>query len=166
VRRKYDVIAPIAMALPPARRMPVSVANVAERMSVDTTHSLYAGFAPPVPMRGRAAAVPTVSIGMHRYTHSWSADKTTIRRVVKQHMAQLARCYTRVTEYRGGQEGTAVMHFFIELDGTVSNAFVDGEIDDARITECLVDQLVQWQFTPGNAGVMVHYPLTFKLAKS
>jgi hypothetical protein len=167
VRRKHDVIAPIAMDLPAARRMPVSVANVAERMHVDMTHSLYAGFAPMVPMRGRAAAVPTVSIGVpHRAPHYWSADKTTIRRVVRQHMAQLARCYTRVTEYRGGQEGTAVMHFFIELDGTVSNAFVDGEIDDARITECLVDQVVQWQFTPGHAGVMVHYPLTFKLARS
>ncbi|MFN0253780.1 MAG: AgmX/PglI C-terminal domain-containing protein [Kofleriaceae bacterium] len=170
VRRRHDVREPIALDLPAPLRMPVSIARVADRvadrMSVDATHSLYAGFAPPIPLRGRAA-VPTVSIDMpHGPLPHCGVDKTTIRRVVKQHMAQLARCYTRVTEYRGGQEGTAVMHFFIAQDGTVSNAFVDGEIEDVRITECLVDELVRWQFTPGDSGVMVHYPLTFKLAKN
>lgn len=166
LRRRRDVRGPIAMDLPPARVLPVSVAKLAERPHVDATQSLYAGFAPTVVERGRAGAIPTVTIdhayGGHRY---WSVDKTIIRRMVKQHIAQLARCYTKVTEYRGGPEGTAVMHFFIEPSGRISNVFVDGELDDPRITDCLADQVVQWQFSPGDGGVVVHYPLHFRIAE-
>lgn len=158
--RRVNVRAPIASTLPPMRRMPIAFANFVERAHVDTSHSLFAGWAAPT------AVVPIVHIGGPvRGPLFSSVDKRTIRSVVKQHLPQLRRCYTAVTEYRGGQEGTAVMHFFISTDGTVASVNVDGELEDPRITSCLADQVRQWEFHPGDTGTMVNYPLTFRLAR-
>jgi hypothetical protein len=88
-----------------------------------------------------------------------------IRRVFKEHRAQLTRCYTRVVEYRGGADGTAVLHVTIAADGTVTATSVDGTLDDARITGCLVAEVKRWSFPADDATVVVNYPLQFRLAR-
>ena len=87
------------------------------------------------------------------------------RRVFKQHHAQLARCYTRVIEYQGGPEGTAVLHVTIAADGTVVEASVDGELGDTRITDCLATEAKHWKFAPDDTTVVVNYSLSFRIAR-
>lgn len=159
VRTRRDVRAAIAMPLPAPRALPASVAEVASRTGVDAERSLYAGWATRTP-----TVLPTITIGDAGLRAPYGLDKATIRRTVKQHLAQLARCYTKVTEYQGGPEGTAVLRFFIAPNGLVAMANVDGEIDDERITSCLASEVRQWEFPRGDGGVLVNYPLTFKLA--
>jgi len=94
---------------------------------------------------------------------SCSFGAPSILRVFKQHRAQLARCYTRVVEYRGGPEGTVVLHVTITPDGTVTRASVDGDLEDLRITECLATEVRRWKFPPSDTTVVVSYPLRLRL---
>jgi TonB family protein len=88
-----------------------------------------------------------------------------IRRVIKQHRAQLARCYNRVVQFRGGSEGTAMLHFMIAADGTVHKVSVGGSITDVRIRSCLVDVTKSLRFPPDDYVVRVNYPLHFQLPR-
>lgn len=86
-----------------------------------------------------------------------------IRRMFKLHRAQLARCYNRVVQFRGGPDGTAVVHMTIALDGRVSRVTVDGTLRDGRIRSCIAAEVRRWRFGPMNSIVVVNYPLEFRL---
>jgi hypothetical protein len=160
-RKRQDVRSPIAFDLPAATRgLPAGVANIVERGFVDATRSLYAGWAPrPVRVRMPTVVVDSMPMGGDRWV-----DKGMVKRRVKEHMAQLGRCYEAVTQFQGGPEGTAVMHWLIDTSGTPQSITVDGEIDDPRITSCLAEQVAQWQFPAGDTNIVVNYPLHFAMA--
>ena len=158
IRVRHDTHAPISVALPPARALPVGVAAVAERPRVDAAHSLFAGWA-------REGTPPRITFGSPTHCCATSVDGREIRRAFKLYRSRLARCYSRFTEYRGGQEGTAVIHFAIHPSGSVVAAEVDGELEDRRITDCLAGEVRTWTFRRGDAMVMANYPLHFTLAE-
>lgn len=87
-----------------------------------------------------------------------------LRREIKRHHAQLRRCYTRVTEYRGGPEGTVVLHLAIAKDGRVTHARTEGDLDDPRITDCVAAEARQWRFSASDTGFAISYPLHFRIA--
>jgi len=155
--RPRDGGAAFTFGLPPVRAMPVGVGIVAPIRRLTTKRSLYAGWA-------RWDPSPVVTLGPIESSPAEGVGRRDIRRTVKQHMAQLSRCYTAVTEYRGGQEGTAVLHFTIDAAGAVTESSADGEIDDPRILSCLAAIPKRWTFTPGDMTTLVNYPLTFTLA--
>jgi TonB family protein len=94
---------------------------------------------------------------------SGSLDKQIIRRTVQDHTPQLRQCYLARAQVQRDLAGTVVLHFAIAEGGQVLEASVDGELRDAALDACLVEQVRAWEFPParGEGLVLVNYPLTF-----
>lgn len=83
---------------------------------------------------------------------------------MKQHLAQLRQCYARETQFRGGPDGTVMLHFTVEADGRVTHASAESELP--AVTSCVLAELRSWTFPVDDDAVHVNYPLRFQLDRS
>jgi hypothetical protein len=115
-------------------------------------------------MRGRTAAVPTVSIGQP--SANGDLDKAIIRRYIKRNIQKITYCYEKQLLAKPGLSGTVATQFFITPNGTVASA--SGAGVDPEVASCVADVIkgIEFPKPKGGGGVQVNYPFTFRPAGS
>ena len=110
-------------------------------------------------MRGRVAAVPTVTIGAPMMMGA--LDKNIIRRYIRRNLEKITYCYEKELLGRPQLAGSVTTRFVIEADGRVSAVEASGF--DEAVTACVKGVMAGIAFppTPGER-VMVNYPFTFR----
>jgi hypothetical protein len=113
-------------------------------------------------MRGRTAAVPTVSIGQPNATGD--LDKAIIRRYIKRNIQKITYCYEKQLLAKPGLAGTVQTQFFITPNGNVATASGSGV--DPEVANCVADVIhgIEFPKPKGGGGVQVNYPFTFRPA--
>ena len=88
-------------------------------------------------------------------------DKRVIRRIMRQHMAEIMPCYETALAKAPELRGTVSLMFFINPDGKLSSSTAVGV--DPSVASCIADHLKAFAFpTPrGGGGVLVNFPITF-----
>ena len=87
-----------------------------------------------------------------------------IRSVVRSNRDAIRWCYESVLVDNPQLEGTVTMTWRIGPDGKVLRAEVeDTTLDSPRVEQCVVDEIMTWEFPPPAAGglVEVNYPFHF-----
>jgi hypothetical protein len=115
-------------------------------------------------MRGRTAAVPTVSIGQP--SANGDLDKAIIRRYIKRNIQKITYCYEKQLLAKPGLSGTVSTSFFITPNGTVQNS--GGQGVDPEVSSCVAGVIsgIEFPKPKGGGGVQVNYPFTFHPAGS
>ena len=115
-------------------------------------------------MRGRTAAVPTVSIGQP--SANGDLDKAIIRRYIKRNIQKITYCYEKQLLAKPGLSGTVSTSFFITPNGTVQNSAGQGV--DPEVASCVAGVIsgIEFPKPKGGGGVQVNYPFTFHPAGS
>jgi hypothetical protein len=110
-------------------------------------------------MRGRTAAVPTVSIGQPN--SQGDLDKAIIRRYIKRNIQKIQYCYEKQLLAKPTLSGTVQTQFFITPNGTVASSTGTGV--DGEVASCVADVIKNIEFPKpkGGGGVQVNYPFTF-----
>jgi len=113
-------------------------------------------------MRGRTAAVPTVSIGQPNA--QGDLDKAIIRRYIKRNIQKIQYCYEKELLAKPGLAGTVSTQFFITPNGTVASSTGSGV--DGNVASCVAGVIKDIEFPKpkGGGGVQVNYPFTFRPA--
>ncbi len=113
-------------------------------------------------MRGRSAAVPTVSIGQPNA--QGDLDKAIIRRYIKRNIQKIQYCYEKELLAKPGLAGTVSTQFFITPSGTVASSTGSGV--DPNVSSCVagVIKAIEFPKPKGGGGVQVNYPFTFRPA--
>jgi len=113
-------------------------------------------------MRGRTAAVPTVSIGQPNA--QGDLDKAIIRRYIKRNIQKITYCYEKQLLAKPGLAGTVSTQFFITPSGNVATASGSGV--DPEVANCVADVIkgIEFPKPKGGGGVQVNYPFTFRPA--
>jgi hypothetical protein len=113
-------------------------------------------------MRGRTAAVPTVSIGQPNA--QGDLDKAIIRRYIKRNIQKITYCYEKQLLAKPGLSGTVQTQFFITPNGNVATASGTGV--DPEVANCVADVIhgIEFPKPKGGGGVQVNYPFTFRPA--
>jgi hypothetical protein len=113
-------------------------------------------------MRGRSAAVPTVSIGQPNA--QGDLDKAIIRRYIKRNIQKITYCYEKQLLAKPGLSGTVSTQFFITPNGNVASSSGSGV--DPEVANCvaMVIKNIQFPKPKGGGGVQVNYPFTFRPA--
>ncbi|MCB9654498.1 MAG: TonB family protein [Deltaproteobacteria bacterium] len=94
-----------------------------------------------------------------------SLDKEIIRRVIKQHIAQIRYCYEKELVRAPGLFGKVATKFVISADGGVQSADVtESTLGNAEVERCVVAKIRTWRFPKPKGGgiVVVKYPFIFK----
>jgi hypothetical protein len=94
-----------------------------------------------------------------------SLDKEIIRRVIKQHLAQIRYCYEKELTRSPGLFGKVATSFTISAQGTVSSADVtDSSMKNSEVEQCITSKIRTWVFPKPKGGgvVIVKYPFIFK----
>ena len=115
-------------------------------------------------MRGRSAAVPTVSIGQPN--SQGDLDKAIIRRYIKRNIQKIQYCYEKELLAKPGLAGTVSTQFFITPNGNVASSSGSGV--DGNVANCVAGVIKDIEFPKpkGGGGVQVNYPFTFRPAGS
>jgi len=110
-------------------------------------------------MRGRTAAVPTVSIGQPNA--QGDLDKAIIRRYIKRNIQKIQYCYEKQLLAKPGLQGTVQTQFFISPNGNVTAS--NGTGVDPEVANCVADVIhgIEFPKPKGGGGVQVNYPFTF-----
>ncbi|HTR53328.1 MAG TPA: AgmX/PglI C-terminal domain-containing protein, partial [Kofleriaceae bacterium] len=113
-------------------------------------------------MRGRTAAVPTVSIGQPNA--NGDLDKAIIRRYIKRNIQKITYCYEKQLLAKPGLAGTVQTQFFITPNGNVAQSSGSGV--DPEVANCVADVIhgIEFPKPKGGGGVQVNYPFTFRPA--
>ena len=113
-------------------------------------------------MRGRTAAVPTVSIGQPNA--EGDLDKAIIRRYIKRNIQKIQYCYEKQLLAKPSLAGTVQTDFFISPNGAVTTS--NGSGVDNEVANCVAGVIKDIEFPKpkGGGGVRVHYPFTFRPA--
>jgi hypothetical protein len=113
-------------------------------------------------MRGRTAAVPTVSIGQPNA--QGDLDKAIIRRYIKRNIQKITYCYEKQLLAKPGLSGTVSTQFFITPNGNVASSSGSGV--DPEVANCVADVIkgIEFPKPKGGGGVQVNYPFTFRPA--
>jgi len=113
-------------------------------------------------MRGRSAAVPTVSIGQPNA--QGDLDKAIIRRYIKRNIQKITYCYEKQLLAKPGLSGTVTTQFFITPNGNVATSSGSGV--DPEVANCVADVIhgIEFPKPKGGGGVQVNYPFTFRPA--
>jgi pSer/pThr/pTyr-binding forkhead associated (FHA) protein len=113
-------------------------------------------------MRGRTAAVPTVSIGQPNA--QGDLDKAIIRRYIKRNIQKITYCYEKQLLAKPGLSGTVQTQFFITPNGNVASSSGSGV--DPEVANCVADVIkgIEFPKPKGGGGVQVNYPFTFRPA--
>ncbi len=111
-------------------------------------------------MRGRTAAVPTVSIGQPN--SQGDLDKAIIRRYIKRNIQKITYCYEKELLAKPALAGTLNTQFFITPNGNVAMAQATGF--DREVASCVAKVIRDIEFPKpkGGGGVQVNYPFTFR----
>jgi pSer/pThr/pTyr-binding forkhead associated (FHA) protein len=111
-------------------------------------------------MRGRSAAVPTVSIGQPNA--QGDLDKAIIRRYIKRNIQKITYCYEKQLLAKPGLAGTVQTQFFITPNGNVASSSGSGV--DPEVANCVADVIhgIEFPKPKGGGGVQVNYPFTFR----
>jgi hypothetical protein len=94
-----------------------------------------------------------------------SLDKEIIRRVIKQHLAQIRYCYEKELTRSPGLFGKVATQFTISKDGDVTTAEVtQSTLSNAEVERCITSKIRTWVFPKPKGGgvVIVKYPFIFK----
>lgn len=94
-----------------------------------------------------------------------SLDKELIRRVVRQHLAQLQYCYERELQRSPELAGKVVMKWVINGQGRVTQAQVaETQLRNSNVEGCLAARIKTWTFPAPHGGgiVIINYPFVFK----
>jgi hypothetical protein len=110
-------------------------------------------------MRGRTAAMPTVSLGQP--ISEGALDRAIIRRYIKRNLEKIAYCYERQLLAKPALAGMMSVQFLINSDGTVHSAAATGV--DPGVATCVagVIKAIEFPRVNGEGTVQVHYPFTF-----
>jgi hypothetical protein len=110
-------------------------------------------------MRGRTAAVPSVSIGQP--SSQGDLDKAIIRRYIKRNLQKIQYCYEKQLLAKPSLAGTVQAQFFITPNGTVASSTGTGV--DGEVSSCVADVIkgIEFPKPKGGGGVQVNYPFTF-----
>ncbi|TMQ06180.1 MAG: AgmX/PglI C-terminal domain-containing protein [Deltaproteobacteria bacterium] len=110
-------------------------------------------------MRGRTAAVPTVSIGQP--SAQGDLDKAIIRRYIKRNIAKIQYCYEKQLLAKPSLAGTVQSQFFITPNGNVATSTGSGV--DPEVASCVAEVIKNIEFPKpkGGGGVQVNYPFIF-----
>jgi hypothetical protein len=113
-------------------------------------------------MRGRTAAVPTVSIGQPNA--QGDLDKAIIRRYIKRNIQKITYCYEKQLLAKPNLSGVVQTQFFITPNGNVATASGSGV--DPEVANCVADVIhgIEFPKPKGGGGVQVNYPFTFRPA--
>ena len=111
-------------------------------------------------MRGRTAAVPTVSIGQP--TAQGDLDKAIIRRYIKRNIQKIQYCYERELLSHPALEGALIARFVIAANGSVATVQATGVSPPVASCVARVIKDIEFPRPPGNAIVRVDYPFTFR----
>lgn len=106
-----------------------------------------------------------VTIYTDKVTIRGSLPKEIIRRVIKQHLAQIQYCYERELTRSPGIFGKVSTQFVISGQGTVSTAKVDQTtLNNAAVEQCITQKIRTWRFPKPKGGgiVIVNYPFVLK----
>ncbi len=96
-----------------------------------------------------------------------SLDKEIIRRVIKQHLAQIRYCYEKELVRSPGLFGKVATRFTISANGRVQSASVaQSTMKNAEVERCITAKIRTWKFPKPKGGgiVIVKYPFIFKTA--
>jgi pSer/pThr/pTyr-binding forkhead associated (FHA) protein len=115
-------------------------------------------------MRGRTAAVPTVSIGQPNA--QGDLDKAIIRRYIKRNVQKIQYCYEKQLLAKPTLAGTVQAQFFITPNGTVASSTGSGV--DPEVASCVAEVIKNIEFPKpkGGGGVQVNYPFIFHTSGS
>lgn len=94
-----------------------------------------------------------------------SLDKEIIRRVIKQHIAQIRYCYEKELVRSPGLFGKVATQFTISASGSVQSANVQqSTLNNSEVERCITAKIRTWQFPKPKGGgiVIVKYPFIFK----
>lgn len=94
-----------------------------------------------------------------------SLDKEIIRRVIKQHIAQIRYCYEKELTRSPGLFGKVATQFTISANGNVQSADVaQSTLNNAEVERCITSKIRTWVFPKPKGGgvVIVKYPFMFK----
>ncbi len=94
-----------------------------------------------------------------------SLDKEIIRRVIKEHLAQIRYCYEKELTRSPGLFGKVATQFTISADGNVQSAEVQqSTMNNAEVERCITSKIRTWVFPKPKGGgvVVVKYPFIFK----
>jgi hypothetical protein len=112
-------------------------------------------------MRGRTAAVPTVSIGQP--SAQGDLDKAIIRRYIKRNQQKIQYCYEKELLAKPNLSGTVMTNFLITPNGNVSSS--NGSGVDPNVASCVAGVIKNIEFPKpkGGGNVQVNYPFIFRL---
>jgi hypothetical protein len=115
-------------------------------------------------LRGRTAAVPSVSIGQP--TSSGDLDKAIIRRYINRNLAKIQYCYEKQLLAKPTLAGTVQTQFFITPAGIVASSTGNGV--DPEVSSCVADVIKNIEFPKpkGGGSVQVNYPFIFRSSGS
>lgn len=94
-----------------------------------------------------------------------SLDKEIIRRVIKEHIAQIRYCYEKELVRSPGLFGKVATSFTIGGDGRVQSASVtESTLKNDEVERCITAKIRTWEFPKPKGGgvVIVKYPFIFK----
>jgi hypothetical protein len=112
------------------------------------------------PLRGRTAAVPTVTISQPNV--QGDLDKAIIRRYIKRNIQKISYCYEKQLLAKPSLAGTVQAQFFISPNGNVTSS--QGSGLDADVANCVADVIrgIEFPKPKGGGGVQVNYPFIFR----
>ena len=96
-----------------------------------------------------------------------SLDKEIIRRIIKQHIAQIRYCYEKELVRSPGLFGKVATQFTISAEGRVQSAKVaQTTLNNAEVERCMMSKIRTWRFPKPKGGgiVIVKYPFILKTA--
>ncbi len=94
-------------------------------------------------------------------------DKEIIRRIIRQHLAEVRFCYESQLLKRPALYGRVMMQFTIAGTGrVVTSAVQSSTLNDGTVEQCIADAVHRWEFTrpPGGGIAIVSYPFVLKAA--
>jgi hypothetical protein len=94
-------------------------------------------------------------------------DKEVIRRVIKDHIAQIRYCYERELVRDPGAFGKITTRFTIGPEGTVVDVDIkESFAGDRQLSSCIAEKIRTWRFPKPKGGgvVVVHYPFLVNYA--
>ena len=93
-----------------------------------------------------------------------SLPKEEIRRVIREHIADVKTCYSKRLGDHPQLAGTVNIRFVIATTGDVTDSSVQSTtLGDVQAEECIADAVLRWKFPrPAGGVVSVTYPFTLK----
>jgi pSer/pThr/pTyr-binding forkhead associated (FHA) protein len=98
-----------------------------------------------------------------------SIDPELIRKVVRDHAAQIRYCYEQQLAINPKIEGKVAIRWQINSDGHVSDLHVEGgdtTLQDGKVHECMMSRIATWEFPkPKGGGIaIVKYPWILRMS--